>query len=144
MRAAGLAALHADPKWHYSDGSGTWRANYERAVEIVLEAVQPYMSVRPVLDRTAVRKLMVDALNAYVMLGTPGYYNYVDSFFALARPVPTREAIDRLLTLHYYDASWSKEHQGFRCVCGWLGENHVQHVRDAVLALLGDETGDES
>lgn len=38
--------------------------------------------------------------------------------------------LKRLLTEHYYDAKWSREHQGFRCVCGWLGEDHVTHVAD--------------
>lgn len=37
-------------------------------------------------------------------------------------------ALAKLLTAHYYDAAWSKKHQGFRCVCGWLGEDHVSHV----------------
>lgn len=37
-------------------------------------------------------------------------------------------ALRKLLAAHYYDASWSKKHQGFRCVCGWLGEDHVSHV----------------
>jgi hypothetical protein len=37
-------------------------------------------------------------------------------------------ALAKLLTAHYYDASWSKKHQGFRCVCGWLGDDHVSHV----------------
>lgn len=38
----------------------------------------------------------------------------------------------KLLTDHYYDVQWSKKHQGFRCVCGWLGESHVQHVADVL------------
>ncbi len=40
--------------------------------------------------------------------------------------------LTELLTEHYYDAKWSKEHQGFRCVCGWLGEDHVAHVAEVL------------
>lgn len=42
-RAAALAALHADDAWHRPDSSGVWRASYERAVELVLEAALPYL-----------------------------------------------------------------------------------------------------
>ena len=49
--------------------------------------------------------------------------------------------LKELLTEHYYDAGWSKEHQGFRCVCGWLGEDHVAHVTD-VLTSYVDEVMD--
>ena len=58
-RAAGLEALHADPDWHKPDSSGTvWRANYKRAVDLVLEAAQPFMTSRPALDREAVKRLL--------------------------------------------------------------------------------------
>lgn len=43
-RAAGLAALHADSEWHYSDGTGAWRANYGRAVDLILAAALPYLT----------------------------------------------------------------------------------------------------
>jgi hypothetical protein len=49
-----------------------------------------------------------------------------------ATPAIDREALKYLLSYHYYDAKWSKEHQGFRCVCGWLGEDHVRHVVDLI------------
>lgn len=40
--------------------------------------------------------------------------------------------LERILTAHYYDVEWSKKHQGFRCVCGWLGEGHVKHVAELI------------
>jgi hypothetical protein len=43
-RAAGLAALHADSEWHRSDGTGVWRANYGRAVDLVLAAALPHLT----------------------------------------------------------------------------------------------------
>jgi len=43
-RSAGLEALHADSEWHRSDGAGVWRANYKRAVDLVLEAAAPHLT----------------------------------------------------------------------------------------------------
>jgi hypothetical protein len=57
-----------------------------------------------------------------------------------ATPAIDREVLKYLLSYHYYDAKWSQEHQGFRCVCGWLGEDHVGHVVEVVaLALTGGQ-----
>lgn len=44
------------------------------------------------------------------------------------------EAITRVLFGHYYDVTWSKDHQGFRCVCHWIGEDHAGHVADELIA----------
>jgi hypothetical protein len=57
------------------------------------------------------------------------------------------KALADLLNAHYYDARWSKRQQGFRCLCGWLGEDHVSHVA-GVLSAAGfiqvvDETDRE-
>lgn len=50
--AAGLAALHADPEWHKPDSGGfLWRANYARAVDLVLEAALPHLT--PTRDQIA-------------------------------------------------------------------------------------------
>jgi hypothetical protein len=38
---AGLRALIADAEWHKSDGGGVWRADYERAARLVVEAALP-------------------------------------------------------------------------------------------------------
>lgn len=46
-RAAGLAALEADKDWHKPDSMGVWRANYTRAVELVLDAAAPFMGATP-------------------------------------------------------------------------------------------------
>jgi hypothetical protein len=51
-----------------------------------------------------------------------------------AAPAARWERVAQTLDAHYYDASWSKSHQGFRCVCGWLGDSHVQHVTDMLAA----------
>ena len=60
-------------------------------------------------------------------------------------------SLREILTEHYYDVQWSKERQGFRCVCGWLGEDHVEHVagilagicpsRDAIVEALYNVRG---
>ncbi len=50
-RAAGLKALLVDNGWHKSDGTGVWRANYKRAVDLVLEAAAPLMGATPVASR---------------------------------------------------------------------------------------------
>lgn len=53
------------------------------------------------------------------------------------------DALQQLLFSHYYDVQWSKKHQGFRCVCGWLGDDHVGHVAkvitDAGFVQVGSE-----
>jgi hypothetical protein len=49
-------------------------------------------------------------------------------------PVASQERVAEVLNDHYYDVGWSKEHQGFHCVCGWLGEDHVEHVTEALAA----------
>lgn len=49
-------------------------------------------------------------------------------------PAAVGERVAQVLDMHYYDASWSKVHQGFRCACGWLGDSHVQHVTDMLAA----------
>ena len=57
-RGAGLAALHADNDWHKSDGGGVWRANYKRAVDLVLEAAQPFMQTQVVASRERVVEVL--------------------------------------------------------------------------------------
>jgi hypothetical protein len=59
----------------------------------------------------------------------------------LTLPVAGSAAIAEVLDRHYYDAGWSKEHQGFRCICGWIGGSHIRHVTDELLAagILRDE-----
>lgn len=48
--------------------------------------------------------------------------------------------VAKVLHEHYYDASWSSEHQGFRCVCGWLGDSHVVHVTELIVELIRPES----
>jgi hypothetical protein len=64
------------------------------------EAVEQYKG-SPLLDREAVRRIFVDAINAYVLGGVPTYYAHVDAVMELARPMPTREALGILL--HSFD-----------------------------------------
>jgi len=61
MRAAGLAALHADSEWHKPGaGGGSWRANYQRAVDLVLQAAVPLLAPQPVVDREALLWLFTE------------------------------------------------------------------------------------
>lgn len=57
-RAAGLAALEADKDWHKPDSMGVWRANYTRAVELVLNAAAPLMGASPVASREMVEQVV--------------------------------------------------------------------------------------
>jgi hypothetical protein len=65
-RVAGLAALHADSEWHRSDGTGVWRANYARAVDLVLEAALPHLEgATPAIDREALLVRFEDLLREH-------------------------------------------------------------------------------
>jgi hypothetical protein len=111
-RKAGLEALHADPDWHKPDsGSGVWRANYGRAVDLVLEAARPFMTSRPALDWDQVAEAIATKAMHYDS-GTPfdqvdredqaGLVAATDAVMALAVPVPTREAIAQALHDRYW------------------------------------------
>jgi hypothetical protein len=60
-REAGLAALHNDEEWHKPGASGVWRANYKRAVDLVLEAAEPHMA--PEVDREALEQVIAEAID---------------------------------------------------------------------------------
>jgi hypothetical protein len=127
----------------WQEAEASEREDCMRTTRAALQAAYRVDVPRPLLDRMAVRDVLVRFWNAVLCNSdVPGWTvqqeaeKARDAVMELARPMPTREQIDRLLTLHYYDAKWSQEHQGFRCVCHWLGDDHVQHVRDELLALL--------
>jgi hypothetical protein len=50
---------------------------------------------------------------------------------------PLRDALEQALSDHYFDANWPRQHHGSRCGCGWLGEDHVGHLADMLMPLLG-------
>lgn len=99
-----------------------WETGYKAAEVDINGALEAGTAPRPLIDREEVRRLMADALTAYVQLSTPGYYNYVDSFVALARPAPTREQVDKLVS-DWFRATLSS---GVRDV-----------LADAILELMG-------
>jgi hypothetical protein len=138
-----LAALHSDNEWHKSDGAGVWRANYARAVDLILEAAAPLLGPRPLLDREAVTRVIghVRAL-PWDEAVTP----HVDAVMKLARPMPTQGQINDLLMQHR--VLWQRSDSVIACACDPADQDrrlpiqwftHIEfaaHQRDAVLALL--------
>lgn len=201
-REAGLAALNNDKTWYQQGEDGVWRANYHRAVDLVLEAAapllaahpepatgvtdeavervtaklypdlfsddslipevlrnsgrwqrrhevraaleaaQPYMGVRPVVDREAVWRGIYSAV---IQQLNPSEITDIatDAVMKQLQPRPTREQVDELLQ------EWrvGPAHRPFDPDFPNELPNYRRKLRNAVMDLLtggGSETTDEA
>lgn len=132
-RAAGLLALHADPEWHRSDGTGVWRANYQRAVDLILEAALPYLApAEPAKCHRCGYELRPD--DTYTRLDGTTYHlrSCPDRSPAPAVPQPVdREALEQLFETHgVFETTFISTERM---------ESSRRILADAVLALLAGE-----
>jgi hypothetical protein len=157
-REAGLAALNNDKTWHKPDSAGVWRANYHRAVELVLEAAAPLMG-QPATGVTdeAVERVTAklypdlfsdDSLIPEVLRNSGRWQRRHEVRAALeaaqpflgVRPVVDREAVAE--RLHDEDMAHSWRQLG---MCSdWCHDLYLKRA-DAVMDLLtggGSETTD--
>lgn len=142
-REAGLAALNNDKDWHKPDSAGVWRANYHRAVELVLEAAAPLMG-QPATGVTeqaveAARRAYSEACKSTWPLTAAGRFRAALEAaqpYMGVRPVASADDVDALFWEHRTVAS-----NGTQTVCAcdrkWRSDTeHRTHLRDRVMNLL--------
>jgi hypothetical protein len=154
-REAGLAALNNDKDWHKPDSAGVWRANYHRAVELVLEAAAPLMTQ----PATGIPEQAVEVYRRkyWEKSGALGDEAAVRAALEAAqpylgvRPVVDREAVERLVGAAWDDGNamgldgYIGPYRGAGDVDPEAERRREQLVDRAVLALLaggGSETTD--
>lgn len=138
MRKAGFEALAADGHWHKPDSGGVWRANYTRAVDLVLEAVWPLLGTRPqpTLDRRAVHAAIVDELDGEGVVSYGLAPKLTDRVMDAVHPLPTREQIAEALHHDNHPLGSPRCRQFLNGRLTSCYEDRMYDAR-AVLALMG-------
>lgn len=105
------------------------------AVRHILETAAPLLGPRPLLDQGDVFAALDEVYTNGAMGGEWSSLG-ADAVMDLARPMPTREQIDKLMRRHTVGA-FNPEQSACACDRTWRSHaEYREHVRDALLALL--------